>query len=308
MDIATVYGQISAPETTEDLIVRALGLYGEWSFAEQMLIAPLLRDKDRIWDAGAFLGTFGIGLTQLARIRPANLVAVEPNPDILPHLKRNLARNLTCPVEVAPFAVGDSDITLVRRDETGSGNAGGISYQPAPDNKGTIAAKTLKELRARFGDYDFLKLDVEGMENQALRGDIEYLKSRQPVIWAECNEAEESIALLEALVWLGYEPLYVAFPAFRAANFNGNAEKMYPIAYEAGLLAAPKDRLAAFTGKVPGEDIIVRPVKTSFDLRKELFITPRWGQADWVDMSKAELIATLGRIATKQELVNFLNG
>jgi hypothetical protein len=209
---------------------------------------------------------------------------------------------------VAPFAVGDQDIKLVRRGGSGDGNAGAISYLPAPNNEGTIAAKTLKELRIKFGDYDFLKLDVEGMENHAVRSDIDYLKSKRPVIWAECNEALESIPLLEALVWLGYEPLYVAFPAFRRGNYNKNPDKIFPIAYEAGLLAAPKDRLGSFTGKVEGEDIIVRPVKTSFELRQALFVTPRWGQADWAMMSRPELIATLGRIAAKQELVDFLAG
>lgn len=306
MDIATVYGLISAPDAADDLIVRALNMYGEWSFAEQILIAPLLRDKDSVWDAGAFLGTFGVGLVQLAGITPNRLVAVEPNPEVLPYTQKNLENNLSFPTFVAPFAVGDSDIELVRREDTGEGNAGSIGYMPAPNNKGTIKAKSLKELRAKFGNYDCLKLDIEGMENQAIRGDIEFIQKHRPVIWAECNEEPNSILLLEALVWLGYEPLYVAFPAFRAANFNGCDDKIYPIAYEAGLLAAPKERLASFTGKVDGEDIIVRPVRTSFDLRKALWATPRWGEADWTEMSRPELIALLGRQKLQQDLALFL--
>lgn len=307
-NIKTAYGQLATPESPDDLIVRALTLYGEWSRAEQVLLSPLVRPQDRVWDVGAFLGTFGIGLTQMASRPPQSLLAVEPNPDILPYLKQNLSNNAPCAFQVAAFAAGGDNKPLKRRAETGSNNAGAISYQPATESADTVSCRTLKELRHTFGDYDVLKLDIEGMENAAIRSDIEYLQIQHPVIWAECNETPESILLLETLVWLQYEPLYVAFPAFLSANFNNSSEKIYPMAYEAALLAAPRERLVEFTGNVAGEDIIVRPVKSSYDLRRALWATPRWAMEEWTTMSRPELIGALGHVQTNDNLASFLNG
>lgn len=306
-DIETAYGQISTPDSPDDLIVRALTLFGEWSLAEQMLVAPLTRTKDRVWDVGAFLGTFGIGLARMSKGRPRSLLVVEPNPAILPHLERNLRRNSPCSFSIAAYAVGADNNPLSPSVQADQNNAGSISYEPSRDGAANVPCQTLSQLRAQFGDYDFLKLDIEGMENAAIRSDFEYIHTNHPVIWAECNETPESILLLEALISAGYEPLYVAFPAFRNRNFNGSREKIYPMAYEAALLAAPCERMARFTGKISGEEIIVQPVKTSYDLRRALWVTPRWALPEWVAMSRAELIATLGRMQTNDDLASFLN-
>lgn len=305
-DLITAYGKFSTPNWQDDLIVRTLRAHGEWAFAEQLLIAPLIQSGDIVWDVGGFLGTFGIGVTQLSNAKPAKLVVVEPSAALYPHLLANLKKNAPCPFEVVPFGVAETAGRLRRRGSTDEGNAGAIAYEVA-DEGGDIISKTLQQLRAEHGDYTVLKLDIEGMENAAIRSDIEYIQQHRPVIWAECNETVSSILLLEALCWLQYEPIYVAFPAFRKQNFNGSADMIYPMAYEAVLLAAPPERLAAFRGVVDNEDIIVRPVKTSFDLRQALFNTPRWALPEWARMSKAELVAVIGHQMREENLHDFLN-
>jgi FkbM family methyltransferase len=284
-------------------------MHGEWAFAEQLLISRLILADDVVWDVGAFLGTFGIGVTRLSETAPAKLVAVEPSAALYPHLLANLERNAPCPFQIAPFAAGATSGRLRPCSGTGEGNAGAIAYEAATDGteaEGDVICKSLQDLRAEYGDYDVLKLDIEGMENDAIRGDIDYILNHRPVIWAECNESLSSILLLEALIWLKYEPVYVAFPAFRRQNFNGSTEAIYPMAYEAVLLAAPPKRLTSFHAEVPGEDIIVRPVKTSFDLRRALWNTPRWSMPEWAELSKPELVARLGRNQRQEELVAFL--
>lgn len=304
--LQSIYGPISVPDWEDDLIVRSLRAHGEWAYCEPMLLAPLLRETDRFWDVGAFLGTFGLGATQLAQKPPAKLLAVDPGPVLQPFLAENL-KNAPCPTEIAPFAVGQSDGWL--RPQGGAGaNAGAIAYEASDSGEGAIPCRSLASLRAEFGDYDVIKLDVEGMENAAVRGDFEFLQRHRPVIWAECNEDLSSILLLEALVALNYEPVYVAFPAFRACNHNGSDEVIYPMAYEAALLAAPPERLAAFNAATAaGEDIIVRPVKTSFELRCAMWETPRWSMAEWTTLTRPQLIALLGRHMSKVDLVDFLN-
>jgi FkbM family methyltransferase len=305
--VSTFYGPLSLPDWNDDLIVRTLRAHGEWSLAEQILLAPLLRPQDAVWDVGGFLGTFGIGLAQLAEAPPARLVTVEPNPDLLPYLRANLERNAPCPHAIATFAIARTTGHLRRRAESEAANAGAIAYEDSCAVDGGVESRSLEDLRGEFGHYDVLKLDVEGMENEAIRGDIDYILKRRPVIWAECNESSSHILLLEALCWLKYEPLYVAFPAFRRQNFRHSGEKIFPMAYEAALLAAPADRLASFTGRVANEEIIVRPVSTSYDLRQALWATPRWSMPQWVDLSRVELVALLGRQQRNEDFGSFLN-
>ncbi len=306
--VSTAYGCLKMPSWDDDLIVRSLELYGEWSYVEQQLISSMIRPTDTIWDIGAFLGTFGLGVSQLSRQSPAKIIAFEPNPALFDCLQANLHENAPCPFEVVPFAVAQSSRLLRPCKDFTDSNAGAIAYEDAESaDNNVLVAKSLYDLRQDFGNYSVLKLDVEGMEAEAIRGDYDFIMSSRPVVWAECNESLNSIQLLEALVSLKYEPLYVAFPAFRRNNFSGSNVKMFPMAYEAVLLAAPADRISEFKWMVEGEDIIVRPVTTSFDLRRALWYTPRWALDEWVELSRAELVALIGRRMRNEELVAFLN-
>ena len=306
--VKTAYGYLKMPEWHDDLIVRALELYGEWAYVEQQLLSSMIRPTDTIWDVGAFLGTFGLGISQLSMQSPAKIIAFEPNPALFDCLHANLHENAPCPFEVVPFAVAQSSRLIRPSKDFAVSNAGAIAYEDAESgDSNVLAAKSLYDLRQDYGNYDILKLDVEGMEDEAIRGDYDFIMSSRPVVWAECNESLSSIRLLEALVSLKYEPLYVAFPAFRRHNFNDSKVRMFPMAYEAVLLAAPADRISEFKWMVEGEDVIVRPVTTSFDLRRALWYTPRWALDEWAGLSSAELVALIGRQMRNEELVTFLN-
>lgn len=303
----TCYGKFCVQEDESDLISRSLRMHGEWAYTEVQLLAPLLHPSDVVWDVGAYLGTFGLGLSQLAH--PARLMAVEANLAVIPLLRRNLETNAPCPFGVVHGAVAARAGRVHLVAAPSAENLGATRFEPADETAedGYVDSLTLQALRAQHGDYDVLKLDIEGMELDALLGDLEYLRNRKPVIWAECNEDPASLQLLAAMKQLGYDPLYVAFPAFRRANFNNSDERIFPIAYEAALLAAPADRLADFSATVTEEECIVRPVATAFDLRRALWDTPRWGQPEWAEMTKPELIARLGRLSRSEDFEIFLS-
>jgi FkbM family methyltransferase len=310
-ELDTIYGRVVTPDWPEDIIVRALAEQGEWSFLEQQILARLVRAGDVIWDGGAFLGTFGIGVTQIATElgnAPSRLVAIEPGAELLPCLTRNLQQNVACEHVVLPFALAategrvvpspsETDLTL---------NHGALGYRMAEDGEG-LECRPLWDLRLRHGDYDVLKLDVEGMEFDALKGDFDYVRDRKPVIWAECNEALSSLRLLEGMIAAGYAPLYLAFPAFRRASFRGTAAQTYVMAHEAVLLAARPERLAMLDVTGLGEEVIVKPVTTSWELRQALWTTPRWAEEAWAKASRVELVALMGRLKRGEDLGSFLN-
>jgi FkbM family methyltransferase len=309
--LKTLYGEMCTPEWPDDLIIRSLKQLGEWAAAEPILASYLIEPGETLWDAGAFLGTFALGLAK--ETRPGRVHAVEANSELEPFLTANL-ENLPCTTTVSICGLGRKTGWLSVADENLKNHgATAYTYQPTKPEGDTWACpcQTLAQMRRAQGDYDMIKLDLEGMELDALTGDTKYLKERAPIIWAECNESQDSLKLFSALKWLGYDVLYVAFPAFRTANFNASADLIYPMAYEAALVAAPKARLDALVSAapqlVPGEDILCRHVETAYELRRAMFDTPRWANAEWIALSRAELIARLGRRDQKTVISNFLS-
>ena len=307
--LQTLYGKMMIPNWPKDLICRSLRQYGEWAEAEVELLAPLVMATDVVWDVGAYVGTFSLGLARLAV--PARILAIDANAQVIASLTANLYKNAPCPVRIVQTAVGETDGWLTKIEHKSDENYGSTSYAKADwsaprTETGTIPCCRLRTLRAEHGDYDVLKLDIEGMEEDALRGDLDYLKQRQPLIWLECNEDARSLKTWATMKWLGFEPVYLAFPAFRRNNFNEQRNLIYPMAYEAALLAAPLDRLQRLKGTVVGEDIIMRPVPTLSALRQALYDTPRWSTAELAQMSRPELVARLVRLTHGKGIEEFI--
>jgi FkbM family methyltransferase len=311
--IDTLYGPISVPDWPDDLIVRALHAFGEWAPIEQRLFARLIRKYDRVFDGGAFLGSFGLGAAQLAAgwgQSPSKLLAIEPSPVLHPYLRASLEANCPCDWDLAPYAIGLEETTLVPAGDTDD-NQGALAYVSATEDttssEDAITALPLWRIREAHGDYDCLKLDVEGWEFEAISSDFDYIKVSKPVIWAECNEAPGSLKVMEAMTGLGYEPYYVAFPAFRTDNFKQNPDSFFPMAYEAVLVGAEQGRLESLLDDIDPAEIIVASVRDNWDLRQAMWRTPRWADKGWIDLSRPELIALLGRAMRGEDLGAFLN-
>lgn len=309
MSNSTLYGPMDLPDWPDDLIVQALQLYGEWGAVETAIFGHLLPENAVLWDCGAFLGSFTLGVAKHCKLYAA--LAIEANPELAPFLESNLGRLAPCPVTVVLGGVGARQGSLRLQNQGGvTANHGAQAYdfgETDPDGADTVPCYPLKNLRRRYGDYTALKLDVEGMEVDVIKGDYAYIKERHPIIWAECNEEKSSLTILSALKSLGYKPVYVAFPAFRKKNYLSNPDLQYSFAYEASLFAAPHDLLDTIDwSHEVFEDAIVREVATIFDLRKAMFDTPRWGRPDWEALSRAELIARLTRAISDQNFETFL--
>ncbi len=307
--IDTLYGTLVAPDFANDLITRSIRELGEWGAIESCLAAGLLSTEDSLWDVGAFLGTFSLGVC--LDKRPSSVLAIEPNPRVFDALSHNI-RLLNCPARVVGGGVSASSGWLSPINENPK-NVGATLWEfskEPPKDANLIPCHTLKELRQEFGDYDFIKLDIEGMELDAIRADFSYLRQRQPTIWAECNESRMSLHLLAAFQKLGYEVLYVAFPAYRTANYRRIANIPFHMAYEAALVAGQPSLLSKLRNyaseKEKGADILCYHVDTPLSLRKALFNTPRWCHMEWINLTRAELVARLGRCQKGIHLDKFM--
>ena len=169
-----------------------------------------------------------------------------------------------------------------------------------------VRCTTLKELRRAHGDYDVLKLDLENMESNAIKGDMTYIQRRAPVIWAECNEDLQSFRLAEMLLGLGYQVKYLAFPLCRQDNFREIKYPRLPFHYEAALVAAPPVRMQRLKTELPFDVVITRPIREPADLRKAIFDTPAKSFEDWAGLSRPDLIGRMMRMKEGQALSEFL--
>jgi len=308
--IDSIYGTIKLPSSPTDLIRKTLESHGEWSYLEPLILNSLLLDNDRIYDIGAYIGTFGLGLDKICNLK--KIISVEPNHSSWKILTENLKNNCRAPFKTINCSVGLEPGKATEFFHSDN-NLGARSYKienttsEKNHNNNTVNQFTILQLREQYGSYDLLKLDVEGAEYEALRGDAVWIKNNKPIIWTECNEAPSAQKLLQFYLWAELSPIYVTYPAFRKHNYKNAASTPYPIAYEAAILGGGKERLELFSTQNLDEEIICTPINSYESLRKAMWLTPRWGKKEWTALSNAELIALVGRLSLQQDYSTFLN-
>ncbi len=303
--VETRYGPIFAP-AGDELITRFLLRCGEWAWDEVEFVASTVPDGARVLDAGAFLGTFSLGLALNKRL--SFLCAVEGNSQIVPFLKDNIRGNTEVPAVFVDAMLSEGP-TAPRRGRFTSSNLGSTSFATGVDrdNPGEYATRsvTLAQLRSEYGEFDIIKLDVEGMEREILRGDRDYLVDGATTLWIECNEGLEALRLVEMLLSWKLDVYYFAFPSHNPDNFRGEREPICPWIYEAGLLVRPGNP-PCLNPALSAHGCILRTIDTVGALEEAMWCTPRWLPAGLAHADAVELAAVAGRALRGQSRDNFL--
>jgi FkbM family methyltransferase len=305
--IETRYGPFRVPVVDQDLIISFLRRYGEWAHSEARFVAANLpQGPVRVLDVGAFLGTFGLGLATEHEIR--SLVMVEANNKVMPSLRENARQNARIPSVVINALVAPEGVALTGSYE--ENNLGSLAFATT-DAVGRKAAAlpacrmTLTDIRREHGDFDLIKMDVEGLELPILWADPDVLRPGGSVLWLECNEAEASLDLADFLLKNGLSVHYFAFPSFAPDNYRGDPEALLPFAYESGLWAThgPAPSLPSILAQM---GCILCPILSREDLRRALWVTPRWGRPEWKGAPASTLIAEAAHALSGQDYSLFL--
>lgn len=303
--IETRYGLLQVGDQRQDLIVQFLTQYGEWAWLEVMFVGAQLPPRARILDIGACLGTFGLGLENV-RDDIGGVVYCEANPAVATVLEQNIGSLARAPSEVMRAVVTGSAPVMVGRMP--DGNWGALSFADGAVGAHEVkaaGATTLSTLRQSCGPFDLIKIDAEGMENEILAADENHLRASRPLLWLECLEDARSLALAEWLLSLGYQLHYFAYSAFNPDNVKQNSARIFPIAFEAGLLASTSTKVA-LPADLPGQQFVLRPIRSAEDLRAALWETPRWGLPGWESLDPQALTAFAGRYFLNRRYENFL--
>jgi FkbM family methyltransferase len=287
--IETRYGSLDILPPETDMISRFLSETGEWALDEAWFIASLLEDGARVLDGGAFLGSFGLGVAEFRKL--GQLCCVEANPAILPLLEANLRRNADCPAVALGLllAGNDGETRLGRSERTNLGATSFATGATGEPTRGSPApGVTLQALRACHGEFDLIKLDLEGMELEVLKADATHLAKGTTALWIECNEGPMAPALAELLLSWKLDLWYFAFPSHNAENFLGRREPIFPWAYEAGLLAAPP-RTPLLDARLASHGCILKRIDSLAALRNAMWQTPRWLPSDLAEADKVAI-------------------
>ena len=176
----------------DDYVGRAAFFVGDLDRKISAIIDRFVRSGDTALDIGANIGLVTLRLSK--RVGPAGAVhAFEPNPAIADRLRASLDRNDIFNVQLHQVALGVAEDTLTL--SIPEGNAGAASFLHHRGTSIDVPVKRLDDFGLR---PSFIKIDVEGFEDQVLKGFSETLRTHPPrVILFEQNDAKgRSIELL----------------------------------------------------------------------------------------------------------------
>jgi FkbM family methyltransferase len=298
----------------QDLISRFLREFGEWAWLESSFVGGFVGPGMRVLDGGAYVGSFTLAL---ASRQPALVVAVEANPVVLPLLRHNLGTLAAGWARVEHGLLGDGFSPVAAPHAPQPDNLGATSFRArsatpqaradTPDaDPIPVPALSLQALRQRHGPFDLIKLDIEGFEQEALQADADWLRASQPALWLECNEDPAVLPLFEFVASLGYELHYAAFPSFNPGNHLRNPKPVFPVSYEAGLLAVRPGTPVQLPAEHRQAECELVPLADAEQLRRCLWHTPRWGLAQWRDCTRPQLLALCARLHGQQDYTTFL--
>ena len=144
-----------------------------------------------VWDIGANVCLFSF----CAATKGAKVYAVEADIFLVSLLRRS-ARETKLDVTPIPLALSDKlDLVQFHIAERGrSANHIGVGMSDAGGTRWTetVPCATLDWLAERLTKPEFIKIDVEAMENAVLRGGQRLLREHHPTIFCEVSEYPES--------------------------------------------------------------------------------------------------------------------
>ena len=203
-------------------IGQSLVHYGEYNPDETEFIVALAEKAGKgklVLDVGANIGV----ISQALEFSGFTVEAFEPQPEVFSVLRENMKGR------VHNVAVGarDGATTVPNIDYSQVNNFGGISCDTVSTQRGAISVPVKTIDSYRFQNVGLMKIDVEGYEEQVLRGAVDTIRRCSPILYLEDDRTEKSASLHSFLRELGYKWEAHNPPLYREKNFFGKKTNIW---------------------------------------------------------------------------------
>lgn len=228
---------------------RSLNLYGEYSEAEYHLLSLVVSPGDIVVEVGANIGSLTVPLARKVG-NTGGVYAFEPQRLAFQTLCANVALNSLINVWGYNVACGETagSVRVPLINPSVEHNFGDVSV--ANQQQGEFTARIPLD---EFGiaRCRLLKVDVEGMELQVLRGARKLIAVNQPAIYVENDRPELSDPLVRFIQDLDYVLYWHYPPLFNPDNFLKNPTNVFGGLVSLNMLCLPKSASLHIEGLQP---------------------------------------------------------
>jgi len=238
-ELAQCRGGLMLYNRNDTYIGASMRKYGEFSGEETALFRVIVQPGRTVLDVGANIGVHTVELSRLTG--PAGVVhAFEPQRLIYQVLCANVALNSLANVFTHHAAAGSAGGSLLvpALDPGGRHNYGGVSLLGSPRGE-RVPMLTIDSLD--LGDCQFIKLDVEGMETEALRGAEATIGRFRPILYVENDRQARSAELISVLFQYGYRLYWHLPPIYTANNFRSDTENIFGDKVSVNMICIPAE-------------------------------------------------------------------
>jgi len=216
---------------------RSLDTYGEFSEGEVELFAKIVRPGDVVIDVGANIGAHTVFLAKAVFPNGA-VFAFEPQRIVFQTLCANTALNNLLNVFTYQQAVGESPgmILVPELDPRSVQNFGGVDLGTSAPG---IPVPLVRLDDLPLASCRLVKIDVEGMEANVLRGARQFVARLRPVLYVENDRAEKSAELIALLREMKYELFWHEPDLFNPANFFAHGQDIFGNIISRNMLCLP---------------------------------------------------------------------
>lgn len=176
-------------------------LIGEQEWVGQSDPGATVRKGDWVIDVGAHVGVF---TDRALRLGAEKVFMVEPDPINVECLRRNFSKEISSGrvVLIAEGAWSSKGYMNLNTGVANSG-AGSMMYREAGGKTISVPVRPIDDMVAEYKapHIDFIKMDIEGAEREALKGAAETLKRWRPRMALDSYHLPDDVVVLPQVIF-----------------------------------------------------------------------------------------------------------